>query len=152
MSAIFKPVVALAISASMIAPAAQTASNSGSRLSNLSASALMAKAKCGKFPKVPVSKDCWVVKNEEMAKRWRRTKVAKCIRHYESGHNYRAVSPQGSFRGAYQFSQSTFDSLGPDRLDGFRANKAPKFMQDLKARRLYKKRGLQPWPTPRRRC
>lgn len=118
----------------------------------LSAAPVAAGEFCGKYPKVAMRNDCWVVRNEAIAIRWRNKRVAKCIRHYESGHNYRAISPYGSFRGAYQFSQSTFDSVGPDRLDGIRANKAPKFLQDLKARKVYRKRGLQPWPTPRRRC
>ena len=111
-----------------------------------------AKAECGKFPHVAARNDCWVVRNEEFAVRWRNKHVARCIRHWESGHNYHAVSPRGSFRGAYQFSQSTFDSIGPDRLDGIPANRAPKYMQDLKARKLYRERGLSPWPTPRARC
>ena len=107
---------------------------------------------CGKFPNVAARRDCWVVENREIAETWRAKRVARCIRRYESGHDYEAVSPRGSFRGAYQFTQSTFDSVGPNRFDGIRANRAPKFLQDLKARKLYRERGLQPWPTPRRRC
>jgi len=110
------------------------------------------RAFCGKYPRVAARNDCWVVRNEPIAVRWRNKHVARCIRHWESGHNYQAVSPRGSFRGAYQFSQSTFDSVGPDRLDGIPANRAPKYLQDLKARKLYRERGLQPWPTPHRKC
>lgn len=110
------------------------------------------RTECGKYPRVAARNDCWVVENEAIAVRWRNKNVARCIRHWESGHDYEAVSPRGSFRGAYQFTQSTFDSLGPDRLDGIPANRAPKWLQDLKARKLYRERGLSPWPTPRQRC
>lgn len=116
------------------------------------ATPVAATAPCGRYPRVAARRDCWVVQNEAIAVRWRNRHVARCIRHWESGHDYRAVSARGSFRGAYQFSQGTFDSIGPDRFDGLRANRAPKYLQDLKARRLWQKRGLQPWPTPRRRC
>lgn len=109
-------------------------------------------ATCGRYPRVAARNDCWVVENQEIAVRWRNKEVARCIRRWESGHDYQAVSPRGSFRGAYQFDRSTFDSLGPDRLDGIPADRAPVYLQDLKARRLYRTRGLQPWPTPRDRC
>jgi hypothetical protein len=142
-----KAILALSVAASLFAPvgdlAAPTFPNS---------TPVAEGTECGKYPNVRLKRDCWILKNKEIAKRWRAKPVAKCIRHYESGHNYRAVSPQGSFRGAYQFNQSTFDSVGPDRFDGLRANRAPRFLQDLKARRLYHERGLQPWPTPRQRC
>lgn len=147
-----KPLIAILVAASTFAPTMDPQPVSDGTSNTESSVKIASSRKCGRYPNVAAKRDCWVVKNEQLARKWRRTRVAKCIRHYESGHNYKAVSPRGSFRGAYQFKQSTFDSLGPNRLDGIRANKAPKFLQDLKARRLWKERGLSPWPTPRRRC
>lgn len=108
--------------------------------------------RCGHYPRVSLAHDCYIVENQQIAQRWRIKPVAKCIRHYESGHNYRAVSPHGTFKGAYQFTQSTLDSVGPRRLKGVRADRMPPLMQDLHARRLHRLRGLSPWPTPAKRC
>jgi hypothetical protein len=38
--------------------------------------------------------------------------IAACIRKYESGGNYRAVSKNGLYRGAYQFDYATFAAAG----------------------------------------
>lgn len=81
--------------------------------------------------------------------------VLACIRRYESGGNYQAVSPAGH-RGAYQFSQSTWRGAvtraGYPEYAGTLANEAPAHVQDAAARQLLSERGLQPWPTPARRC
>lgn len=140
-----RTLMSLSVAAALGAPAATAPFT-------FAASPVADRSECGKYPRVAARNDCWVVRNAEIAQRWRNKPVARCIRHYESGHDYRAVSPRGSFRGAYQFKQSTFDSLGPDRLDGIPAHRAPKWLQDLKARKLYRERGLSPWPTPSRRC
>lgn len=74
--------------------------------------------------------------------------VLACIRRIESGGDYRAVSPSGRYRGAYQFDQRTFESVG-GRGDPAEASPAE---QDAAATTLLSRRGLQPWPTPSRRC
>lgn len=139
-----RSLITLSVAAATFAPATSPLTSPTVRIADTDS--------CGRYPRVAVRNDCWIVRNEEYAVRWRQKEVARCIRHWESGHDYEAVSPRGSFRGAYQFTQSTFDSLGPDRFDGLRANRAHKYLQDLKARALYRERGLQPWPTPRERC
>lgn len=71
------------------------------------------------------------------------------LRHCESTDNYRAVSPSGLYRGAYQFDQTTWDDVagrfypwlvGIDPID------ADPWWQDAMARALWSERGRQPWP------
>lgn len=71
-----------------------------------------------------------------------------CIRKIESGGDYHAVSASGTYRGAYQFDQPTWQSVGGH---GDPAAASP-VAQDAAAARLLTRRGLQPWPTPARRC
>jgi hypothetical protein len=61
----------------------------------------------------------------------------------ESRGDYRAVSPSGAYRGAYQFDLPTWWSVGGqgDPVD------APPAEQDARARLLYARRGSQPWPV-----
>ncbi|MGE5636613.1 MAG: transglycosylase family protein [Nocardioidaceae bacterium] len=66
-------------------------------------------------------------------------RIALC----ESGGNPAAVSPGGSFRGKYQFTISTWRSLG-GRGDPARA---PEWLQDRIALKLYRLRGTAPWPV-----
>jgi peptidoglycan hydrolase-like protein with peptidoglycan-binding domain len=66
-------------------------------------------------------------------------KIAEC----ESGGNPTAVSPSGEYRGKYQFSQATWESLG---ATGDPAE-ADESVQDMYAAGLYKQRGLAPWPA-----
>jgi hypothetical protein len=74
--------------------------------------------------------------------------IAACIRAIESGGNYAAVNPSGRYRGAYQFDLRTWASVGGT---GDPAAAAPA-EQDHRAYLLWRSRGLQPWPTPARRC
>lgn len=74
--------------------------------------------------------------------------VLACIRRYESRGNYRAVSPSGKYKGAYQFDLPTWRSVGGSG-DPSRASVAE---QDKRASILLSRRGLSPWPTPNRRC
>jgi muramidase (phage lysozyme) len=80
-----------------------------------------------------------VLSNEQLAR----------LRACESTDNYRAVSGTGSYRGAYQFDQRTWDDLalrhfpwlaGVDPID------AEPWWQDAMARALWSERGRQPWP------
>jgi Transglycosylase-like domain/Putative peptidoglycan binding domain len=66
-------------------------------------------------------------------------RIAKC----ESGGNPRAISPGGQYRGKYQFSRETWRGLG-GRGD---PAKAPEWLQDRMALKLYRLRGAAPWPT-----
>jgi hypothetical protein len=65
--------------------------------------------------------------------------IAQC----ESGGNPRAVSPDGTYRGKYQFDQNTWEQMGGegDPID------APESVQDKIALKLYKARGTAPWPN-----
>lgn len=71
-----------------------------------------------------------------------------CIRRYESAGDYGAVSPDGTYGGAYQADRRTWGGYG-----GYdRPEDAPPSVQDDFAADLYATRGLSPWPTPARRC
>jgi hypothetical protein len=61
----------------------------------------------------------------------------------ESGGDYTAVSGTGRYRGAYQFDQRTWESVGGT---GDPAAAAPA-EQDLRARILYERRGARAWPN-----
>ena len=67
----------------------------------------------------------------------------------ESGGNYGAVSPNGLYMGAFQFSQSTWNlaaqAAGLPSLVGVRPNLATKAEQDTVAVALYALDGEQPW-------
>lgn len=65
------------------------------------------------------------------------------LRQCESGGNYRAVSRSGTYRGAYQFDQRTWEVLG-GRGD---PAAAPPIEQDARAAVLYSQRGARPWPV-----
>ncbi len=65
------------------------------------------------------------------------------IRACESGGDYGAVSPDGQYRGAYQFDQGTWESVGGT---GDPAAAAPA-EQDARAAELQRQRGNQPWPV-----
>lgn len=85
-----------------------------------------------------------------------------CIRSYEQNDNpakgptgYASNTGNGHY-GAYQFNQSTWDGAvaraGYPEWSGRRASEAPPEVQDAAAAQLLSERGLQPWPTPNRRC
>jgi hypothetical protein len=60
----------------------------------------------------------------------------------ESGGNPRAVSPGGDYRGLYQFSMSTWRSVGGqgDPIDSSAGE------QTYRAKLLYQRSGASPWP------
>jgi hypothetical protein len=66
-------------------------------------------------------------------------RIAQC----ESGGNPRAISRGGTYRGKYQFSRSTWRSIG-GRGDPARASEST---QDRLALRLYRREGTKPWPV-----
>ena len=66
-------------------------------------------------------------------------KIAKC----ESGGNPRAVSPDGRYRGKYQFDRATWRAWGGTGDPA----KAPESVQDRIALKLYRARGTAPWPN-----
>jgi peptidoglycan hydrolase-like protein with peptidoglycan-binding domain len=65
--------------------------------------------------------------------------IAQC----ESGGDITAVSPSGQYRGKYQFSQETWESLGGTGDPA----EAEESVQDTLAAQLYAERGLAPWPA-----
>jgi peptidoglycan hydrolase CwlO-like protein len=72
-----------------------------------------------------------------------------CVVQAESGGNYQAVSPNGLYRGAFQFSQSTWNFAAeeahrPD-LVGVPPNQASKADQDTLAVTLFTLDGERPW-------
>jgi hypothetical protein len=66
-------------------------------------------------------------------------RIAQC----ESGGNPRAVSPDGRYRGKYQFSRATWRALGGQGDPA----KAPESVQDKLAAKLLAASGTSPWPN-----
>ena len=73
-------------------------------------------------------------RNQRWAKR-----VARC----ESGGDPGAVSPDGQYRGKYQFDQQTWNSVGGSGDPAA----APEAEQDQRAAQLHAQRGSSPWPV-----
>ncbi len=73
----------------------------------------------------------------------------QCVVQAESGGNYAAVSPNGLYMGAFQFSQPTWNvaaqAAGLPGLIGMPPNVATKADQDTLAVALYALDGSQPW-------
>ncbi len=71
------------------------------------------------------------------------------LRSCESTDNYEAVNPSGTYRGAYQFDQTTWNGVA-SRHYPFLANRDPAtvepWWQDAMTRALWSERGSQPWP------
>jgi hypothetical protein len=76
----------------------------------------------------------------------------QCVVRQESGGNYQAVSPDGLYMGAFQFSQPTWNEAaqlaGLPQLIGVPPNEASKADQDTLAIALYAADGEQPWYDP----
>ena len=71
------------------------------------------------------------------------------LRRCESGGDYGAVSANGSYRGAYQFSRSTWNSVAArsrPHLVGVDPAAASPADQDAMALALYNSSGSSPWP------
>ncbi len=73
----------------------------------------------------------------------------QCVIEAESGGNYQAVSPNGTYMGAFQFSQATWNVAaqlaGLPQLIGIPPNSTSKADQDTLAVALYEADGSQPW-------
>ena len=72
------------------------------------------------------------------------------LRNCESTDNYQAVSPSGTYRGAYQFDQPTWDGVAERHfpwLEGVDPVDAEPWWQDAMTRALWSERGRQPWPV-----
>lgn len=69
--------------------------------------------------------------------------ILEAIAECESGGDPRAVSPDGSFRGKYQFDYGTWASVGGSGDPAA----APEREQDERAAALYRSRGSSPWPV-----
>jgi hypothetical protein len=76
-------------------------------------------------------------------KRVKLPKILKKIAQCESGGDPRAVSPDGKYRGKYQFSRPTWRSVGGHGDPA----KASEYEQDKRALKLYKREGTKPWPN-----
>jgi hypothetical protein len=66
-------------------------------------------------------------------------RIARC----ESGGDPHAISPDGAYRGKYQFDRSTWQAMG-GHGDPARASERE---QDRRALALYRARGTAPWPA-----
>jgi hypothetical protein len=75
-----------------------------------------------------------------------------CVRQAESGGDYGAVSANGEYMGAFQFSQATWNEAATDAglpgLVGVPPNTASQADQDTLAVTLYDLDGEQPWYDP----
>ena len=69
--------------------------------------------------------------------------ILRVIAECESGGDPRAVSPDGQYRGKYQFSQGTWEGLGGTGDPA----EAPEWKQDRLALKLYRRSGNAPWPN-----
>ena len=72
------------------------------------------------------------------------------LRNCESTHNYQAINASGTFRGAYQFSQQTWDWVAGIHLPflvGIDPAQAPPGWQDVMAYTLFAMRGWDQWPV-----
>jgi len=72
------------------------------------------------------------------------------LRQCESNGNYRAYNPAGPYLGAFQFLQSTWNSVANrnhPRLAGVDPRDASPADQYLMAYALYQERGWAPWPA-----
>ena len=73
----------------------------------------------------------------------------QCVEQAESGGDYQAVSPNGEYLGAFQFSQATWNyaarAAGLSNLVGLPPNEATKAEQDAVAVALYSLDGDRPW-------
>ena len=67
-------------------------------------------------------------------------RIAEC----ESGGDPEAVSPNGRYRGKYQFMRSTWKRWGGRTADPIDASEA---QQDRVALKLYRAQGTKPWPS-----
>jgi uncharacterized protein YabE (DUF348 family) len=70
----------------------------------------------------------------------------EALRNCESGGNY-ANKNNPTYRGAYQFDQSTWDSNAPAGYAGVDPADAPPHIQDQAAQTLQSRRGWSPWPS-----
>ena len=77
------------------------------------------------------------------------TASSECTLDIESDGNYAAVSPGGTYRGAWQFDQATWDSnaasSGRPDLVGLDPASAAQADQDQIAHDTWQRRGNQPW-------
>ena len=72
------------------------------------------------------------------------------LRNCESGGDYGAVNSSGTYRGAYQFSRSTWNSVASKsfpHLVGVDPASAAPADQDAMAQALYASSGSSPWPV-----
>ncbi len=76
----------------------------------------------------------------------------QCVLQAESGGNYGAVSPGGTYMGGFQFSQATWNQAaelaGMPQLVNVPPNQATPAQQDDLAIALYQADGQQPWYDP----
>jgi hypothetical protein len=93
-----------------------------------------------KLEQLDLHKFDWVLSDEQLFR----------LRWCESTDNYQAVSPGGTYRGAYQFSQRTWNwvaSTHHPRFHGQDPRWADPSVQDAMTRALWLMMGRSPWPV-----
>ncbi|MGJ5703092.1 transglycosylase family protein [Staphylococcus equorum] len=71
----------------------------------------------------------------------------QAIAERESGGDLKAVNPSSGAAGKYQFLQSTWDSVAPEKYQGQSPTEAPESVQDQAAMDLYESEGASQWVT-----
>ena len=102
--------------------------------------ALVVSAACTAAPSGTADKFANVLSDQQLAR----------LRQCESGGNYSATNPGGTYRGAYQFNRQTWNSVAGrhyPRLSGVDPAAAAPADQDAMARALWSERGRQSWPV-----
>lgn len=93
-----------------------------------------------KFAQLELHKFDWVLNDDQLYR----------LRWCESSDNYQAVSPGGTYRGAYQFSQSTWNWVAGQHFPSH-VGEDPRFaapeVQDAMTRALWSMQGPAPWPV-----
>jgi hypothetical protein len=93
-----------------------------------------------KFDQLDLHKFDWVLNDDQLYR----------LRWCESTDNYQAVSPGGAYRGAYQFSQSTWNWVADMHFPNH-AGEDPRWaapeVQDAMVRALWSMQGPAPWPV-----
>ena len=93
-----------------------------------------------KFEQLDLHKFDWVLNDDQLYR----------LRLCESTDNYQAVSPGGTYRGAYQFSQGTWNWVAGMHFPGH-VGEDPRWaapeVQDAMVRALWSMQGPAPWPV-----
>jgi len=83
------------------------------------------------------------LKNYKKAEKWAKSSKVRYIRNRESRNTY-SINTGNGYYGAYQFAYGTWKAMGGQKY-AKTADKAPAYIQDYIAYKLYKRAGWSPW-------